>query len=96
MSEENTVEVTSKVATDATAVQKRSRKKYNVDGKAFVEAWQSSTSAQEAADKLGMPKNIVQARYALYKSRGVDLKRMDRPSPRKLDVEGLNALIKGA
>lgn len=92
MSDENTVEVAS---TDA-AKEKKTRNKYGVDGKAFVAAWQSSDSAQEAADKLGMPKNIVLARYAGYAKKGVELKKMARKSPKKLDVEELNALIKGA
>ena len=85
MSDENAVE----------AKEKKSRKKYDVDGKKFVAAWQDSNSAAEAAEKLGMPRNIVLARYALYKGKGVTLKKMDRKNPRRLDVDELNRQING-
>lgn len=90
MSDENTVEVN-----EAPAKEKKSRKKYGVDATTFVTAWQGANSVQEVADKLNMPKNIVQARYSLYKKDGVNLKKMERKSPKKLDVAALNELIGG-
>jgi len=89
MSDENTVDV------PETAKEKKTRKQYNVNWESFVDAWQASTTAQEAADKLGMPKNIVLARYALYKKSGAKLKKMERKNPRKLDIDALNRRIEG-
>lgn len=85
MSDENTVEVESK--------EKKTRKHYNVTDVSFCETWQESNSAQEVADKLKMPKNIVLARSAVYRNKGVDLKTMPRVNPRKLDVSKLNERI---
>src|SRR5687768_7634734 len=78
---------------------KKNRKKYAVSPEQFVKVWQESNSAQEVADKLGMPKNIVLARSAVYRknrgdgSPGVPLKKMERKNPRKLDVTALTKLI---
>jgi hypothetical protein len=74
---------------------KKPRTRYNVSAEEFVRVWQSSDSAQEAADRLGMPKSIVLARSAVYRkaradgSPGINLKRMPRNNPRKLDTEYL-------
>lgn len=73
---------------------KKTRKHYNVSDVSFCETWQGSFSAQEVADKLNMPKNIVLARSAVYRNKGVDLKTMQRVNPRKLDVTKLNEKIK--
>lgn len=82
MSEENTV-----------VDDKKTRKHYNVSDVKFCETWQGSNSAQEVADKLQMPKNIVLARSAVYRNKGVNLKSMPRVNPRKLDVTKLNERI---
>lgn len=77
---------------------KRERKQYGVTAAEFVKAWQSSNSAQEVADKLGMPKHIVLARSAVYRKQrkdgkpGINLKRMPRQKTNGLDVETLNRL----
>lgn len=82
-------------------VDKRERKSYNVAPVKFVETWQNSESAQEVAEKLHMPKNIVLARAAVYRkprkdgSPGVPLKRMPRKNVRGLDVAGLTKLVNG-
>jgi hypothetical protein len=92
MSEANeTVVVDTSVAPEAKV--KKTRKHYNVSDKEFCKTWEESNSAQEVADKLGMPKNIVLARSAVYRNGGVDLKVMPRVNPRKRDVAGLNELI---
>lgn len=87
MSEETTVD-------SVEAKEKKTRKHYNVSDRQFCQTWQESNSAQEVADKLQMPKNIVLARSAVYRNKGVDLKSMPRKNPRKLDVNKLNELIK--
>lgn len=89
MSETNTTAV----ETPVEEKEKKQRKQYNVSDAQFVEAWQTSKSAQEAADKLHMPKNIVLARSAVYRKRGIQLKKMERKNPRRLDVEKLNKQI---
>lgn len=69
------------------------RTEYNIDARAFVEAWQRSSSAVEVSKRLGMPKPIVHARASMYRKAGVKLKKMPRGSKRSLDIEGLNTLI---
>ncbi len=76
----------------------KERKTYNVTPAQFVETWEASNSAAEVAAKLGMPKNIVLARSAVYRknradgSAGIPLKKMPRVNPRRLDVEKLRGL----
>lgn len=86
MSEENTV-------VEVEVKEKKTRKHYNVSDVQFCETWQESNSASEVANKLNMPKNIVLARSAVYRNKGVDLKTMPRVNPRKLDVTKLNERI---
>ncbi len=88
MSEQAQVE-----AVEVEVKEKKTRKHYNVSDVTFCETWQGSASAQEVADKLGMPKNIVLARSAVYRNKGVELKTMKRLNPRKLDVAKLNQKI---
>lgn len=59
----------------------------------FIEVWENSDSADEVAEKLGMPKPIVHARASSYRQMGIKLKKMPRHSTRGLDVQGLNDLI---
>jgi hypothetical protein len=87
--------VTDEVVVEGAEKVKKKRKKYPVTDEQFVKAWSESNSAQEVADKLGMPKNIVLARSATWRNRGVKLKRMERKNPRRLDVDKLNGLIEG-
>ena len=87
MSEENT----NAVAEEKT--ERRERRRYHVTDAQFCETWTQSKSADEVATKLGMPKNIVLARSALYRKRGVELKKMERKNPRKLNVTELNNRI---
>jgi hypothetical protein len=72
----------------------KTRTTYNVTQAEFVTAWQSSETADEAAEKLGMPKDIVVARAAAYRKKKVKLKNMSKPGRKPLDVDGLNQLIK--
>jgi len=58
-----------------------------------VLTWQNASSAQEVADALKMPKDIVHARASMYRGAGVKLKRMPRHSTKAIDVAGLNKLI---
>ena len=66
---------------------------YNVDAVTFVRTWQNAGSAQEVADALKMPKDIVHARASMYRGAGVKLKRMPRHSTKAIDVQALNKLI---
>jgi hypothetical protein len=67
--------------------------RYNVSAEEFIRTWQASATADEVAEKLGMPKPIVHARASSYRSVGIRLKKMPRPEGKTIDVEGLNALI---
>jgi hypothetical protein len=71
----------------------KQRSQFDITPEEFVTAWNAARTAQEAADKLGMPKAIAQARASKYRKAGVKLKKMSRRSGRRLDVEGLNRLI---
>jgi hypothetical protein len=68
------------------------RKKYEVTPERFIEVWQTSKNAREAAEILGMPKGILFARASGYRSQGINLRKMPRQS-RRLNVEQLNQLI---
>ncbi len=71
----------------------RGKTDYNVDAETFIRTWQQAQSAQEVADKLKMPKDIVHARASTYRNAGIRLKKMARHSNKALDVEALNKLI---
>jgi len=47
-----------------------------VDARTFVEAWQTSNSVDEVAQKTGLPKKYCSSRASTYRKRGVPLKRM--------------------
>jgi hypothetical protein len=63
-----------------------------VTAQAFVEAWETSSSTAEVAQKLGMPRKTVRSRVNQYRELGVKLKLYQR-GRQKTDVEGLNRLI---
>jgi hypothetical protein len=71
----------------------RTKVDYGVSAERFVEVWQTSNSAQEVADRTGMPLPIVHARASGYRKQGVKLKKMPRAHGRQLDIEALNRLI---
>jgi hypothetical protein len=81
--------------------EKKARQKYGISDTQFVDAWQASNSAQEVADRLStlsgknVPKAIVLARKATYAKKGVELKKMPRVNPRKMNIAALNERIKG-
>lgn len=58
----------------------------------FVEIWQTSESAKEAASRLGMPVAIASARASIYRTMGIPLKSMRKK--KTIDVDSLNELIK--
>lgn len=78
---------------------RKARERYGITDVQFVNAWQESGSAQEVADKLTelagktVPKAIVLARKATYVKKGVNLKKMPRVNPRKMDIAKLNESI---
>jgi hypothetical protein len=69
------------------------RKAYDVPPEKFIEVWQTSNSADEVSQRLGMPKPIVHARASNYRQLGIKLKKMPRTPRHKLDVAHLNRLI---
>ena len=69
------------------------RQKYEVTPEVFIETWQRAESAEEVAQKLGMPKGIVHARASNYRMIGIRLKKMPRRPKNKVDVASLNKLI---
>lgn len=75
---------------------KKSRKPkqtYQVTPEQVITVWQTSETAQEAAEKLGMPLPILHARVCSYRRRGWPLKSMNRRRGRhKLDNERLRQL----
>jgi len=72
---------------------KGGRADYNVTVEQFVRAWQAAESAQEVADKLGMPKPIVLARASGYREAGIKLKHMKRGRRDVVPVDEMNRLI---
>ena len=73
---------------------RQGRTEYDVSPEKFIRVWQQSTSVDDVAAKLGMPKPIVLARKSNYTALGIKLKKMPRKSrERGLDVNGLNAMI---
>jgi hypothetical protein len=66
---------------------------YNVSAEQFITVWQTSDTAQEAAERLKMPKDIAHARASMYRKAGVRLKRMPRRGQGGLNVAALNKLI---
>ena len=58
----------------------------------FVRAWQSSSSMQEIAEKIGIKYNAVATRGAAYRKRGIQLKILDSAS-QTINVDELNNLI---
>lgn len=67
--------------------------KYDVSPEQFCKVWTESNSADEVADKLGMPKPIVHARASSYREKGIPLKKMPRHVKTGLDVAALKALV---
>lgn len=57
----------------------------------FVRAWQSSSSMQEVANKLGIKYNSVAQRGYAYRKRGIQLKKLS--SIDSVNVDELNRLI---
>src|SRR6478672_7811948 len=70
------------------------RTRYTVTPEEFALTWNSCDSAEEVAEKLGMPKPIILARVSNYRKKGVHLKKMRRKNARRLDVDKLNRSIK--
>ncbi len=79
--------------TTTSVTPKDARTEYGLSAEQIVRAWQLSGSAQEAADKLGMPKPILHARVSGYRKKGVRLKSMPRTPGREIDVDAMNRLI---
>lgn len=69
------------------------RARYDIPPEKFIQVWETSSTAEEAAARLNMPKPIVHARASQYRKAGVKLKSMPRPSKARLDVKGLNELV---
>ena len=73
---------------------RRGRTEYDVSPEKFIRVWQQSTSVDDVATKLGMPKPIILARKSNYTALGIKLKKMPRKSREHgLDVNALNAMI---
>lgn len=72
----------------------REKRNYNVSAEDFVRAWNESSSVQEVADRLGMPKPIAHARACNYRRKGIPIKPMRRQYRRKLDIPALQRLAK--
>ena len=69
------------------------RTRYPVTAADFVLCWNTSESADEVAEKLHMPKPIVQARVSNYRKRGIVMKKMRRKNARRVDVNLMNQML---
>ena len=56
--------------------ERKHTRNHTVSAREFVEAWQTSASAGEVADKLGVTKASVHQRVHSYRKQGVLLKHM--------------------
>ncbi len=74
---------------------RRKQIRFGVSPEDFVRAWQSSPSAQAAADRLGMPVNAIHNRASQYRKKGIKLKSMPHcpKGYRTVNTSGLNDLI---
>ncbi len=59
----------------------------------FIQAWESSDSVAQVAEKTGLKQNSVQARASKYRSQGIPLKEMPRGGGAKLDIAEAQALL---
>ena len=80
---------------------KQTRENYGKTPEEVLEAWQTSNTAQEAADKLGMPIEVLYARISKYRTEfraaGAEhrIKKMKRgPSKKKLNISALIEFVK--
>lgn len=71
---------------------KQTRTDYNVSPEKFIEVWETSETAQEVADRLGMPRPIALARASFYRKNGIPLSPMGQGHARELDRETLTAI----
>jgi hypothetical protein len=59
----------------------------------FIRAWETSNSAKEVSEKLGIKLTSVLARATKYRTNNIPLKKMPRKTGIKLDVEAAQALL---
>jgi hypothetical protein len=88
--------LTGEVVNSSADKRSRRRKRYGVSRKVFIDAWNASNSAQEAADRLKMPLRIAIARACVYRSQRKAeevVKQMPNSRPKKLDIKALNSFI---
>lgn len=71
----------------------RSRTDYQVSLEKFCLTWNSSKTASEVSEKLGMPKDIVLARASTYRRMGIKLNKLHRESPKATDVNRVNLML---
>jgi hypothetical protein len=93
------------VSKETKARSTQSPEEYGVSAETFIAFWEGSDNADEALEKIRahgqglgyppMPKPIMIARAAKYRSKGVVLRRFKPtlPGPPELDVAGLNDII---
>lgn len=87
--------ITEELVQETQAVEPKVRKTrtvYNVDNADIVRAWNTSETAKEAAEKVKMPKPILEARVSNLRKLGVPMKEMTRVTSRKTNVEDLSKL----
>lgn len=73
---------------------KAARSAPEVSVKDFVVAWQGSSSLAEVEQKTGIRAAIAAARASMYRKKGIDLKYYAPGRKEKIDVDGLNELIR--
>jgi hypothetical protein len=72
---------------------RRAHKRYGVSPEKFVQEWQKSSSLEDAAARLGMPKANVSSRAASYRKMGAQLKKFATRRSPTIDVALLNDII---
>ena len=74
---------------------KNSNGKTNIDSETFVKAWLKGGTTADVAARLGCGVNNIYGRGRSLRAAGVKLPKLDPAVRKRIDVAGLNALIKG-
>lgn len=70
-------------------------KRNGSDAELFVRTWQASRTVDEVAATLGLAKSSVIQRAAIYRKKGIPLRKLYRGGNGSLDVARLAAIARG-
>lgn len=66
--------------------------RYSISPEKFVEIWSKADSVDAVIKETKMPKNAVYSRVTSYRTKGIQLKVMKRPS-RRMNIAALNEIV---